>query len=214
MLAVFFADISSVPASGEGLPLSDYRLEKLQRIKSEAQRRQSIGAELLLAAALEASGAQSRPPLPIYADADGKPQLCGGGLCFNLSHSGGYAACAVSTGPVGVDIQKTGPQVERVARRVFLPEELRTIGNSADQDACFTMLWALKESYLKYLGTGLRRGMNSFAVCLDGGGRAHVAGDDRCRLRHWALEGYHIAVCADAQVEDAELKEIKPNIMR
>jgi len=214
MLAVFFADISAVPAEAAGLPLSDYRLEKLQRIKSEAQRRQSIGAELLLAAALEACGAQSTPPLSIYADKDGKPQLCGGGLCFNLSHSGDYAACAVSSAPVGVDIQKIGPQVERVAHRVFLPEELSMIERSADQDNCFTLLWALKESYLKYLGTGLRRAMNSFSVCIDSGGRAHVAGDDSCRMRHWAPEGYHIAVCTGAQLEDTELKKIKLNIMR
>lgn len=214
MLAVFYADISAVPTEADGLQLSDYRLEKLQRIKSEAQRRQSVGAELLLIAALEACGAQITPPLAIYADADGKPRLCGEGLCFNLSHSGDYAACAVSSAPVGVDIQKSGARTESVARRVFLPEELRRIEHSEDQDACFAMLWSLKESYLKYLGTGLRRGMNSFTVSVDGGGHARVAGDDSCRMRHWAENGYQIAVCTASQFEDAKLKEIKLNIMR
>ena len=208
MLAVFYADISAAPTAAEGLRLSDYRLERLQKIKSEAQRRQSVGAELLLIAALEVCGAQITPPLPLCADADGKPRLCAGELCFNLSHSGDFAACAVSSAPVGVDIQKTGPRTARVARRVFRPEELRMIESSADQDNCFTMLWALKESYLKYLGTGLRRGMDSFAVCLDGGGRAHIAGEECCRLRHWTEKGYHIAVCADAPCEEAELREI------
>ncbi len=214
MLAVFFADISAAPAEAGGLPLSDYRLEKLKTLRGEAQRRRSVGAELLLAAALETCGQTLTPPLPICADADGKPQLCGGELCFNLSHSGDYAACAVSSAPVGVDIQRVETQKEQLARRVFRPEELRMIESSTDRDDCFTMLWALKESYLKYLGTGLRRGMNSFAVCIDGGGHAHVAGDDRCRLRHWAENGYQIAVCTDAQCGEAELKEIKLNIMR
>lgn len=214
MLAVFFADISRVCADAEGLRLSDYRLQRLQRIKSEARRRQSVGAELLLAEALEACGARITSPLNICADADGKPQLCGGGLCFNLSHSGDYAACAVSPAPVGVDIQKTGPQIEHVARRVFLTQELRMIESGTDRDDCFTMLWALKESYLKYLGTGLKRAMDSFEVCIDGGGRAHIAGDESCRMQHWSAKGYHIAVCADAQAGESELREINLNIMR
>lgn len=74
---------------------------------------------------------------------------------FNISHSGRYVACAVCDWPVGIDIQVIRPYYPAVARRVYKPEELEQIKNSADPAAEFTKLWTKKEAYLKMLGCGL-----------------------------------------------------------
>lgn len=74
---------------------------------------------------------------------------------FNISHSGQYVACTVCDRPVGIDIQVIRPYYPAVARRVYNPEELEQIKNSADPTAEFTKLWTKKEAYLKMLGCGL-----------------------------------------------------------
>ena len=66
--------------------------------------------------------------------------------CFSLSHSGGYALCALSDGPVGADIERFVP------RRGRLFETALSQGEKAAFDgtwADFFRLWTLKESWVK-----------------------------------------------------------------
>ena len=155
MLTVFYANIDSVPDSPEGLPLSSYRLEKLASCRSALRRRQSIGAELLLVQALRFASADLQPPLPIAAQKDGKPYLLNSKLHFSLSHSGSFAACALSDAPVGIDLELCGRMRDPVLRRSFSPEEQALIRAAGDPDLLFTRLWTGKESYVKATGTGI-----------------------------------------------------------
>ena len=118
---------------------------------------------------------------------DGKPFIPGlPDIHFNLSHSGGYIACAFSDEEVGLDLQeqaRTHTSILRIAKRFFSTKEYEAIlalpaedpsvvpghpTNAADSDnsACrlplFYNLWTIKEAYLKYLGCGLRGGMNGY----------------------------------------------------
>ena len=118
---------------------------------------------------------------------DGKPYIPGlPDIHFNLSHSGGYIACAFSDEEVGLDLQeqaRTHTSILRIAKRFFSTKEYEAIlalpaedpsvvpghpTNAADSDnsACrlplFYNLWTIKEAYLKYLGCGLRGGMNGY----------------------------------------------------
>ena len=80
-------------------------------------------------------------------------------LFFSLSHSGGVVAAAVSNGAVGVDVESLGffaargwdeKQLERMARRICTPKELRALGGRDD----FLRLWTQKESIYKCHGGG------------------------------------------------------------
>ena len=118
---------------------------------------------------------------------DGKPFIPGlPDIHFNLSHSGDYIACAFSDREVGLDLQeqaRTHTSIVRIAKRFFSAKEYEAIlalpaedpsvvpghpTNAADSDnsACrlplFYNLWTIKEAYLKYLGCGLRGGMNGY----------------------------------------------------
>lgn len=65
---------------------------------------------------------------------------------FSLSHSGGLALCALSTQPVGVDVELVRPRRAGLARRVLSPAELaRFDGSWAD----FYRIWTQKESWCK-----------------------------------------------------------------
>ena len=78
----------------------------------------TLACGLLLIKALKAAAPEFLPPLDISCGKDGKPELVGSGIFFNLSHSGNYAACAVSDSPIGLDIQaKSGQQEVQLCHR-------------------------------------------------------------------------------------------------
>lgn len=85
---------------------------------------------------------------------------------FNISHSGVYVVCAVSDGEIGVDIEKRSKARMEVAGRFFHAREVREleVASGVEQDKLFYDYWSVKESFLKYTGTGLTRPLNSFVV--------------------------------------------------
>ncbi|XP_029302495.1 L-aminoadipate-semialdehyde dehydrogenase-phosphopantetheinyl transferase [Cottoperca gobio] len=85
---------------------------------------------------------------------------------FNLSHQGDYAVLAAEQGvQVGVDIMKTTmpgsssvPEFFRIMTRQFTAYEwsvIQSAGWEHQQLAAFYRHWALKESFIKAIGTGL-----------------------------------------------------------
>ena len=95
-------------------------------------------------------------------DQRGRPELSGGadGPCFNISHTEGLVACAVSSGAVGVDVER-GRRLRdprALAKRFFHPEEaaeiLEAVGAGAAREA-FLRLWTLKEAHAKAMGHGV-----------------------------------------------------------
>ena len=85
---------------------------------------------------------------------------------FNISHSGDYVVCSVSDREIGIDIEKRAKARMEVAGRFFHEEEmaiLKTLEGDK-QDQLFFNYWSVKESFLKYIGTGLTRPLNSFVV--------------------------------------------------
>ena len=93
--------------------------------------------------------------IQVKNDKSGAPilQAQGGNhLTISITHSGDYAAAAISmTGDlIGVDIEKIESRPEGWVEQYFVKEEL-----IAKDDAYLTELWAKKEAVLKLLGLGL-----------------------------------------------------------
>ena len=69
------------------------------------------------------------------------------GYWFSLSHSGGYALCALSDdGPVGVDIESVRPRRDSLKTRILSPAELEGFDGGWEH---FYRIWTLKESWCK-----------------------------------------------------------------
>jgi 4'-phosphopantetheinyl transferase len=102
----------------------------------------------------------------------GKPELTGrlaGRLRFNLSHAGGWVACAVSGDrDVGIDIEPLQNDVpwQELASRVFSPNEQVEFGEIAPSEkaAAFLRGWTRKEAYLKGRGEGLSLSLDAFDI--------------------------------------------------
>ena len=91
-------------------------------------------------------------------------------IFFNISHSGDYVVCAVSDSEIGVDIEKRAKARMEVAGRFFHKQEVRALEavSGDEQNKLFYDYWSVKESFLKYIGTGLTRPLNSFVVQFSG----------------------------------------------
>lgn len=100
---------------------------------------------------------------------EGKPYLPGNAnFHFNLSHSGRWVAIAWGDRPVGIDVEtlSMNESKEQLARRFFRTDEQAYLFAAHGQDRAlrFFEIWTKKESYLKFLGTGINRPLNSFSV--------------------------------------------------
>lgn len=98
-------------------------------------------------AVLSAEGIQGRPPIH-----------------FSVSHSGSWWGCLMAEEPVGFDMEVPRESVNynKIAQRFFTKEEwewILTEGLDAFYD-----VWVRKEAYVKYLGSGLAEGLDSFSV--------------------------------------------------
>ena len=158
--AAFDAAMACVPPS---------RREKALRFRSEKDRRLSLHAGFLLVKALVRDGTlqdlSEGSGLRILTTEKGKPRLPDyPEVHFSLSHAGTKVLCVTGDREVGCDLEQTARAELRVAKRFFSPEEWERIEASPEPKETFTRLWTLKESYLKVIGEGLLRPMNTFTV--------------------------------------------------
>lgn len=206
MLRVYHA--SALPLIGQkgGEGLSQYRQEKLARTRNPRTYAQSLGAELLLLAALQELGGPM-PPLEISCGEGGKPALKDG-PAFSLSHSGERVLCALSDKPVGADLQKLRPCNPALVRRFFTAEEGAWLEEQRERDLAFSLLWSLKESYVKYRGSGIAgEHLDSFTVRVLPDGRAWIDGSS-VKLWYAVCDGYVMAVCSHAYAAPDIVKEL------
>jgi len=124
---------------------------------------------------------------------------------FNISHTRGMAACALTTGPlpagveVGVDAECLGRPTDSLAlaERYFSHHEaewLRALPQ-ARLDAEFLRLWTLKEAVAKAVGLGLALdfkafhcSLNPLSVSFEGPGFGPPGAWD---LKNWLVDGGH-----------------------
>jgi 4'-phosphopantetheinyl transferase len=207
MLNIYYVNLDLIDKFTEIDFLSEYRKNKLEKITNPKLIKQGIGAELLLIEALRLSGGLPDLPLKIAVSDEGKPEIPGD-LQFNLSHSGKYAACAVSDSPVGIDIQRVINYSEKLVTRFFSESENLWLKKSRD-NLSFTTVWSIKESYIKLSGKGIAGcPLNSFSVQPGvAPGEFRVAnGDARC----WqgTIEDYVLTFCSKIYDEPDEIQEI------
>ena len=212
------------------LRVDEERGEKARRMRPGRARAASLGAGLLLQIGVrEAVAAVSgdnigikrysvkqllesldgKPPVSlayVYGK-EGKPYLRDMPFYFNLSHSGEYVLCAVSTEEIGADIQQhCGKDVGKLARRFFPEREWTALERAGEErERLFYRLWARKEAYGKLTGKGvadalgvdLLPGEGLPGKAVPGGTEAAVLPEGRGLLweEYGIMEAYSIAFC-------------------
>ena len=169
---------------------------------------QSKWARRLLNKALKIQYPEICEPVLLERDSKGKPFLLRySNIHINLSHSGGYVACAIGKKPVGVDIQcwkKRGKQ-ELVIKK-FHPEEQKALqmADEAKRRLLFHELWVLKESFIKAEGSGLGIPLDSFYTEEIGEGKGRVLQKQNNKNYYYKLypvrdRDFSLAACSEEE---------------
>jgi phosphopantetheine--protein transferase-like protein len=159
------------------------------------------GSRQLLSAALDLQGI---PAQPLLHDELGRPYFQDG-LAVSISHSPGAAAVALSDGPVGVDLEQLRPVRENLPRRVLSAQEYQWFSARGCRVEDFLTLWTLKESFYKYLGTGLPGFPNETQFYLENG-QWHLENRTET-FWTWQKKDLLIALCGHEQA--VTLEEIR-----
>lgn len=180
------------------------RKKRADRYMRHEDKLRCVAADGLLRYAVDKALHQS--DFMVEQDSNGKPYLQGvADFHYNLSHSGQWVVIAYGATEVGVDVQSfKAVGIEGIARRSFTADEQAYVLGAAGnrQKERFFRIWTGKESYLKYLGTGMRQSLDSFSVLSELGVRLHST----------ELAGACLTLCTredDWSVTVVDIKEIQ-----
>jgi 4'-phosphopantetheinyl transferase len=122
-----------------------------------------------------------------------------GSLCFNVSHSSGWAIYALGFGEVGVDLEfvRPVPELEALVERFFSAAERSAFWSvpASLKLRTFFACWTRKEAYVKACGGGLLIPLDQFDVSVDPDLPARLlsaAGAPEDQLP-WALHSFDLA---------------------
>ncbi len=146
------------------LHISAGELERAQKFKKN--KHYFLATRALLRAVLSHYTGITAQELNIARTDDGKPFLTNSShpLYFNLTHSGNFAALAVThKGEVGIDIETARKRSYlKIVERYFHPDEIKLLLDSDEvaREQLFYRLWTLKEAFFKAMGSGISTGLD------------------------------------------------------
>jgi 4'-phosphopantetheinyl transferase len=156
--------------------LTEDEHERMARFVFERDRRAFLLTRALVRTTLSRYASVAPGDWRFIANVHGRPEILDRpaevpDLRFNISHTDGLIACAVTIGrEVGVDVEHVGRRLlHDVAGRHFAPKEVSDLRAlpAAEQDRAFFDYWTLKEAYIKARGFGLALPLGDFAFKLN-----------------------------------------------
>jgi 4'-phosphopantetheinyl transferase len=152
--------------------LSPDELERAERFVFARDRDRFVAGRAFLRLLLAQSLGESPAGLLFRYGPNGKPALAEArcDMEFNLAHSDTLVVCALARGceGLGVDVERVRPigDATGVARLAFSPREVSRLESLPGpvRLRAFYEAWTRKEAFLKALGCGLGRPLDSFDV--------------------------------------------------
>jgi len=174
-------------------------LARADRFHFERDRIIYTAAHWLLRSALAAAGGLPAAAWRFANGPHGKPRidpaLGQDALSFNLSHTKGLVACAITLeAEIGIDVELMEPRRSEldIAEHYFSAAEVGLLRAmpSARHMRTFFRLWTLKEALIKTTGEGLERALDSFSFAFDPVTVAFHPDDanEAARWTFWELE--------------------------
>lgn len=139
---------------------------------------------------------------------------------FNISHSGDWVVVAYGKSEVGVDIEKIQSNESPILDSILSEEETKYVYSDEEKrNSRFIEIWGAKESYIKYLGTGLSTAMNSFSVNIP---ECTIIDNNRTFNNKIHVESilydkdYYLTICSEEKnivIREVTLKDIYDKLM-
>lgn len=136
--------------------------KQILRYQFWQDRQRSLLGHLLSRYAIIQEYALTNKEIQIRRHAYGKPYIKDySQIHYNISHSGEWVVVAIGRSPIGIDVENRREDWDLIGERVFSESEKYWSQNSYKRK---TILWTIKEAYVKYLGIGLSKSLNSFSI--------------------------------------------------
>lgn len=199
--------------------VDDRKREMLEKYRLLDDSHRSLIADVLLRSLIAEKLKCSLDSVLFRYGGNGKPLLAEGcGIYVNASHSRDWVVAAIGDSDLGIDIERIGNVELCVAERFFSDRELVAIrigdGDFALRTMCAT--WALKESYAKLLGLGLKLDLRSFTATIESGKIA--VSKDLDKYTFWLFEvaqEYCLALCKrKRQTQDIRFEYVDVDFLR
>ena len=165
-------------------------IEKISSRANDTSATESLFALALLYDLITELGIPDTYDLKFARGEMGKPYFIDSEIKFNISHSKGYVACAVSVGEeLGVDIEAselTEERVERLAKRFFSESEQKELKISPKS---FSRRWSEKESRAKFFGQSVENILSADKIS------PNNQYSEKIRLHSFAIGDVPISLC-------------------
>lgn len=146
------ADFSQAQYDAVYEQLSPSRKAHIDAFHHTGARRQSLAGELLLRQLLQREGIDAA----VVRLPSGQPALDGSDQYVSISHCGDRLVCAVSSVPVGIDIEAIRPIRPGMVEKVCNPAEQQYVLQDEENMLLrFFEIWTAKEAWFKMNGTGI-----------------------------------------------------------
>ena len=149
--------------------------ERFRRYRHPLTANQFLAGRLLIRGWLESVSGTPGAQWQLIEGERGRPAIAHppSPWSFNLAHSGGMVACALSLLPdVGVDLEDLNrrPMAPDLYRRYCSPREIAGIERQPEDGRMrrFLTYWTLKEAYLKARGLGIAVHLADVEFSIDG----------------------------------------------
>lgn len=188
--------------------VSPERLAKIERLKKQDDKFRCLGAGLLINYVKDIFHIED----DIMIAKNGKPHFTKAKMSFNISHSGNYVVIAVSDYNIGIDIQRMEKRNSLIAEKNFCASECAYINENDNYEIKrqrFHEIWTIKEAYLKNIGIGLRKPLNSFEIDLSGKSPKIIDNPGYAILQMKLDSMYVMAVCADIRDKEFFIQEVE-----
>lgn len=204
---VFYTYVDKVISNLAEIPLSVFDLCRIEKMRRKEDRERSLAGRLLLQHAIMNLNISKDAICTIEWDKFKKPFIKSMyPFQFYISHSGQCVVCALTSGRVGVDIEKMDYRIDiNDFADVFSQKELDFIYAGSTPYRQFYKLWTLKECVLKAQGTGF---LTSPIEVLTLENPVRISGD--CFYTHHTfMNDYSLSVAASIPSKNVYLSRIE-----
>ena len=188
------------------LPTS--RIEKAKQYIRVIDQNASLASGFLLQYGMAVGFGRKHLPVITY-NPYGKPLFADCDLYFSISHCKEAVCCGISNRCIGIDVQDIICDYQGIMRMVMSEREAEKIAHAASPEAAFTRLWCLKESYFKYLGTGLQSNMQEVDFSEY---EASFFRFRNCLFRTTQYDNYFLSTCTECGAPQITVRNISDYI--
>lgn len=122
----------------------------------------------------------------------GKSYIKNNEFYFNKSHTNNLSVLIIDNNECGIDIETIRRYETIMAKKILSKDEYELITKKENKDYYFTLIWTLKESYLKALGTGINTKLNEISFVEN---NKLIFNKDNYKFKIIKIENYIITSC-------------------